>query len=280
MTTARVFIVAPPLARDERSARFEVWRKAAQKLAEEADMAVTTYRLSEVNVRNEGNFLVMNGIDASKMYQMVHRVNCAVIQIGTDARVPFHPRDSCQKRNTMELEQFVRYKAVFAKVNGRVGPVDAIGAVSAQLTSLECDGERDPRCLPMHVFDPSHDHVACPLTDAVKVRARYQGPKIRTDGKSREWGPPKGIPHGSHELRVRGRVLRAGYHWDVKSAQNTSDLMTTLEIWSMPPGSYLNVSPDAHVRSGQSSAVSARLKYTLSAKKPDRSKQKRRGRPR
>ncbi len=280
MTTARVFIIAPPLARDERAARSEVWRKAVQKLAEEAGMTVTTYRLSEVKVRNEGSYLVMNGIDASKMYKTMHRDNCAVIQVGTGARVPFHPRDFAQRRNTMELEQFVRYKAVFSKVHGRTSPDDAMAVVAAQLTSLECDDERDPRCLPMHVFDPSHDHVACPLTDAVKVRAQYQGPKIRTDRKSRQWHPPRGIPHGSDELRVRGRVLRAGYHWDVKSAANTSDLMTTLEIWKMPPGSYLNVSPDAHVRSGQSSAVSAQLKYTLAAKQPDRAKQKRRGKTR
>lgn len=275
MSAARAFIVAPPLARDERSAQMERSRVAVQKLAEAAGMTVTTYRLREVKVRHQGNFLVMDGIDASRMYKAMHRDDCAVIQIGTDARVAFHPRDHGQKRNTMKLEQFVRYKGVFVGVNGRSSPDEAMAVIAARLTSLECDGERDPRCLPMHVFDPNHDHAACPLTDAALVRARYKGPKIRTDRKNREWGPPKGHPHGSEELRIRGRLLQQGYHWDVKSAKNTSDLMTTMEIWKMPPGSYLNVSPDAHVRSGQSSAVSAKRAFALSVKQPDRSKQKR-----
>ena len=274
MGEARVFVVAPPRDGSDEFARLEAQRRRLQSLAEAQGWTVKTYRLKLVKNAKPGGLLVMDALDATALYRGLHQGDCAVVQVGTKALVPLHPRYLDEAHHTVPLEKFVRYKAVFERVNGRATPDDAVASIATLIAECGCESESDARCLPMHVFDPAHDHSACPLNDAARVRSRYGGSQSRMDAKQRKWSPPRGTPHGNDSLRVRGYQLQSGYHWDVSAARNVSELVTTSEIWRMPSASYLNVSPDANVRGGQTSAVSAKKVFDLTRTSPDRRRAK------
>ena len=274
MADPRVFVVAPPRDSGQDFARLEVLRGRLQILAEAEGWTVKTYRLRRVKDGKPGSILVMDALDATALYRALHRDDCAVVQVGTKALVPLHPKYPSEEHHAATLEKFVRYKAVFERVNGRVTPEAAVESIATLLVERGCESARDPRCLPMHVFDPAHDHAACPLTDLAKVKSRYGGPQARTDAKLRKWSPARGSAHGNDELRVRGYQLQRGFHWDVSAGRNESELITTSEIWRMPSTSYLNVSPDANVRGGQSLAGSAKKVFSLARVSSDRGRVK------
>lgn len=274
MSEARVFVVAPPRKGSDELALLEEKRVRLQSLVASQGWTLKTYRLKHIKNAKPGGILVLDALDATTLYRALHHGDCAVVQVGTNALVPLHPKYPNEARHAVPLEKFVRYKAIFERVNGRVAPDDAVASISALLAESGCEGESDPRCLPMHVFDPEHEHSACPLTDAARVRSRYGGPQARMDAKQRKWSPTRGHAHGNDNLTVRGYQLQTGYHWDVSAARNVSELITTSEIWRMPSASYLNVSPDANVRGGQSSAVSAKKVFTLAGTSPDRKRVK------
>lgn len=211
---------------------------------------------------------LLGGWDAADIYELTHREDVAVIQIGETARVMPHPRQEPSLNRAITLADFVRHKAFFAVVSARVPHDDALDRFAATFELVECDGERDPRCLPMHVFAPKHNHDAYPLTDAAAFKRKYGSPTERTDHSGRLWAKPNGR-HGGGALRIRGAAIAAGFHWDVCSTRNASELTTTVEIWSLPPGSYVNVTPNATVRIGQRSARAAAKKSLTLARSAD-----------
>lgn len=196
---------------------------------------------------------LVGGCDAAEIYSLAHMDDVAVIQLGETARVMPHPRQEPSLDRAVTLAEFVLHKAFFAAVSARIPHQGVFDKFAATLELVECDGERDPRCLPMHVFAPGHDHTACPLTDVDAFKRKYGQPNERKDHHGRLWMKPSGR-HGGGPLRIRGAEISAGFHWDVRSARNSSELTTTAEVWTLPAGSYVNVTPNATVRVGQRSA--------------------------
>lgn len=271
MISPLVVIVAPERPRNvndrERFRKNEDLRLAVQRAAESRKWRTRTFRayerLSTRPAENRRRMMMLGGWDAADIYNLAHRDAVAVLQVGGSVRVLPHPRQDPSLDRTMALEDFVRHKAFFSAVSEHLPFESALNRFEETLERVECEGERDPRCLPMHIFAPRHDHALCALTDAVAVKKKYGPPTARADHRGRVWESPKGR-HGGSPLWIRGKEIGAGFHWDVAGVRNTSELTTTTEIWSMPPGSYLNVTPNAAVRKGQSSAqASAKRTVTL-----------------
>lgn len=261
MSAPLVVIVAPEKPRNvherEQHRQLEELRKLVQQAAEARGWRTRTYRTQKHSstrpAENGRSMFLLGGWDAADIYSALHRGEVAVLQMGKTARVLPHPRQEPSRDRTVTLEDFVRHKAFFATVNSR-GPFQGtFDHFQTSLERVECDGERDPRCLPMHVFAPAHDHHACPLTEASSVKKAYGPPNALKDPHGRPWARPKGR-HGGEAMRIRGADIPAGFHWDVGSVRNESELTTTVEIWRLPSGSYVNIAPNAVVRKGQSSA--------------------------
>jgi hypothetical protein len=115
----------------------------------------------------------------------------------------------------------------------------------AWLNAIGCEGERDPRCLPLHVFKTQGHDLNLPAGRAAFDSAHGSGAE-RSDGDRRKWSLTPHDYHGQETLSVAGRELRQGFHWDVEPGRNTTTIVTTKEVWKVDR--YVNVYPDAHVR--------------------------------
>lgn len=249
----------------EEHRRTEAYRLEVQRAVESRGWRTKTYRsklhTSTRPAESNRRLHLLGGCDAAELYDATHRYEVAVLQLGDTARVMPHPRKEPSLDRTVNLQDFVRHKAFFAAVSSRLSYDDALDQFAETFAVVGCDGERDPRCLPMHVFAPGHDNESCPMSDTDAVKRKYGAPNEMKDPRGRAWERPKGR-HGGDVLRIRGAEIAAGFHWDVGSGRNDSELTTTTEIWSLPTGAYLNVTPNAKVRSGQKSARAA-AKRTL-----------------
>jgi len=250
-----VYIVAPPNTKTET----EYWRIQTEKYIHQEKWETNTIRLVSWADKSVGLYMTVEA--ATKMYRNLHRRRCAVVQIGTKARIPLDPRFPKFSNKTMSLETFVFNKTIFVRVNNNEGPADVVPKIALALKKVACTGERDPRCLPMHLFNPKFSDERFPMPDLDIIDDEDGAPKSRLDWKGRLWMISRPPYHGQEILEVNGKELQKGFHWDVKAQKNPTELISTSEIWQMPPKSYLNVYPDAAIRGGQSSAVAAKRIY-------------------
>lgn len=255
MLPPRVFIV---LARDEAQDRFEVAR-AAQRAFEGAGFAVQTVRTVSAtsSVPEEGNrpLQILRARDSHAIYQAAHQGPVAVLSNGK-ARVRSDVHGPLTFRRTMTLQRFVRYKAVYRALHEEDAARDLIDALMLWPGEEAFSDERDHRVLPLHVFSRT-DWAELHLDAGIASFERAHGRAAHlVDYSDRDWVRPSAF-HGKDVLHLRGMELRAGHHWDVQSTRSAGRMSTHLEVWSFPRGAYVNVYPNAVVRSGQSSGTSA-----------------------
>lgn len=208
--------------------------------------------------------------DAGELYRLTHRHPTAAIQIGQPT-VRLDPQSEPSERNSISLERFIRYKAFF-RMLGREGPkIDVANFLSGfqdWQQHCSCDGERDARCIPLHVFCPSREWKDLHDINGVKeFESRHGQASSRVDDKDRNWNLPKKARHGRESAIVAGAILPSGFHWDVVSSRGDGRLCTSTEVWRFRRDSYCNVYPDAAVRQGQRKGIRARLVYE--ALRPD-----------
>ena len=135
------------------------------------------------------------------------------------------------------------------------------------MQTTDCRGDRDPRCLPLVAFSAKDDWALDTPDGVHRFQTAHGRPAGLRDDKDREWRRPSaGALHGQTVLTVAQKALPRGFHWDVLNPGQSSSLYAINEIWTFPRSSYANISPDATIRAGQSSAVSARI--TFAAEKP------------
>ncbi|MGK3201055.1 hypothetical protein [Amycolatopsis sp. MEPSY49] len=258
-----IFFVAPPKKRE--NSQQEQGRRSVQTWAERQDWLIRTRRTVDTRVlegENSGRLLEMvEPLDANDLYHLMHRHPTAVIQIGNPA-IRLNPSAPVTMRNAKKLQMFVRYKAFWSplgRVDSSFNPEILLEEFSSWITSTDCTGERDARCMPLHVVSPDRDwsnlHVAAGITEFEKIHGRATK---RTDEDGRHWRTPNAL-HGREVATVAGMDLRAGFHWDVVSTNGASSLHTSSEVWKFARDSYCNVYPDASIRRGQSAGKSAKL---------------------
>ncbi len=193
--------------------------------------------------------------DATNLYRRIHRARVGVWQIG-DAEVPASPVAKNNPRSYLPLHRFVLNKAFHRKIRTSSFPQkwnDSVADFLSWLQCIGCEGTRDPRCLPFHVFmsriDPRELEADAGRSQFARAH-RLEGGTLR-DSRNLDWA--FGSPHGHHSLQVAGCDLPTGFHWDVSctSKGRTWSISNTSEIWRVRRHGYLNVSPDAHIRGGK-----------------------------
>ena len=154
----------------------------------------------------------------------------------------------------MGLGQFVLHKAFHRKMQSTntVGSWDYFEEEFHDwLAGSHCQGEGDPRCLPFHLF-----RRRIPFDDLTtgegqtRFTQRYGSQSSRLDDNGLCWNRPQRALHGRDILQVAGRELAMGFHWDVVAGSRGSTITTTSDVWQIKSNGYINIYPDAHVRSG------------------------------
>lgn len=194
--------------------------------------------------------------DARDVYQDAHLRNCLIIathscHIRSDAS-----RSPATLRELLRLNEFVAYKAGYALVRGVADVRSAMTWFASSWPPRDgCQGQHDPRALPLHVFDPAATWASL---DAEEGRAdfdvQYQRRAgSRNDGSGRSWQQPTAL-HGSagpqrSVMRVAGVPLPQGYHWDVQRGRGRDRLLTESEVWLLDrANAYVNIYPNGYVR--------------------------------
>ncbi len=216
----------------------------------------------ELNQRNttmvrspEGRpFMVVRDQDASNLYQRVHRAFVGVWQIGK-AHVSIRPEGISPAKNYVTLRRFVVHKAfhnTISEKNSQFAWRMFCDGFQAWMRQVGCDGEADPRCLPLHVFKTELDLDALATEEGRSLFGQTHGPQSsRVDSNELHWRRPRGPYHGRDSLYVAGRNLAKGFHWDVSTQGTTRRIATTSEIWEIRRNGYVNVYPDQYVRGGK-----------------------------
>jgi hypothetical protein len=248
-----VFLILPPLT--EATAQQEIVRLSFLRDAERHGWQVRTRRTKRFRVsggREQGrHYDLMEPWDAHELYQVAHKNRVGVFLMGS-ARVLLDPTARLSKRNSVALDGFVRYKAFFGRLNTRDNPQPEMHSFKVWMSSPSCSGERDARCLPLHVFSPNRDWLNLHDTAVIQSFDGSHGPAaLRTDHSGHTWVPAKAL-HGHDVLLVAGTELRAGFHWDVEASRTAARLTTSIEVWKFARTAYCNVYPNATVRNGQS----------------------------
>jgi hypothetical protein len=115
---------------------------------------------------------------------------------------------------------------------------------------VRCEGQDDPRALPLHTFDADGP---CPALAEEAGRksfaSRYGTGRLRVDQSGREWARATAL-HGWEAVTVAGCQLRPGFHWDVGYRRGSGTLLCANAVWRLPRRGYANVYPDGGVRGG------------------------------
>lgn len=190
--------------------------------------------------------------DAAALYRRMHRARVAVFIVGK-AFVQSDPgRAQIRERDLLLADIFARHKAFLARVDlGRfraqcAAELESFGNWCA---TVECEDERDPRCLPLHIFDASRDHPSLKTVEGRQQFAEMYGKgRRRTDRGGMQW--IRGARHGRDTLHVAGYELTRGFHWDVSPAgrARTVRISTADEVWEVRRGGHINIFPDGYVR--------------------------------
>jgi hypothetical protein len=191
--------------------------------------------------------------DAHQLYGLLHRWRLMVVCF-TSVFVRKNPRrQPAVRRSALELRSFVEHKADFALIRSGNSIASVIEAFRNE-RRLSCEGEDDPRCLPLHVFALDKEWSNLGDKSGRDAFNEHHGPpRSRLDSDDRRWSrAARSAYHGRDKLTVASCDLTPGMHWDVASERGRAQLMTAHEIWELPRGSrgYLNVYPDAYVRPG------------------------------
>ena len=192
--------------------------------------------------------------DATNIYKRAHRARVGAWQIG-NAHVPIRPKPAPRATDYTTLRTFLSHKAHHARLPDQSTLQEWNSSLETFLSWIReanCDNEADPRCLPLHVFATTltPDQLSSPQGRSNFNQAH--GPQSsRVDDRDLTWR--RGPPHGANKLQVAGRDLITGFHWDVTGTQRQK-VSNTTEVWEIKSNGYLNVYPDAYIRSAKGKA--------------------------
>jgi len=182
---------------------------------------------------------------AAGLYPRVHRSRVATLVVGSDPRVPLHPSEAeaLRVRRHVPLRRFVEYKSCWIRIRNDPTNDSWVGTFASWCERVECESERDPRCLPFHVFSGK----GTDLQSADRRRAfddQYGSGADRVDEEGSRWILNPHEYHGMESLYVAGYRLRQGCHWDVTAEEWR--ISTPVGLWWVH--GHVNIYPDAHVR--------------------------------
>jgi hypothetical protein len=191
---------------------------------------------------------VISGADADELYRRLHVARVGVVWFGS-VSVCLDPtvQERFRDRVLCSLDTFVRHKS-FCHSLSLDRPTDWLAQFEQWREAIECEGEHDPRCLPLHVFKARQ--MRLDLIPDRELFARHYGMgSVRVDAEKLEWRLSPRDFHGQSVAQIAGWELRPGFHWDVKPLAGPTKIMTTTEAWLVYR--HINVYPNAHLRTKQ-----------------------------
>lgn len=265
--TAGICIVAPPdgeevdgsTAHGTITPQQRTWLEAVRKLAVGRGLAVDIFRTVPRVSRQKGEegrrFSVVEPWEADRLYRLLHLGHDAVFQTGK-AQVLLNPTGAYESSNVISLARLVRHKVFFAQFDGHTPPPDVLNEYDIWRSEPHCDSHRDSRVLPLHMFSPRGDLDLRSEEGRKAFELVHGSPAQLKDEKSRPWNQTSAW-HGTDDLTIAGFTLPTGFHWDVEAARNVSHMSSLTALWRFDKGAYVNVSPNGHIRGGQSKGVTA-----------------------
>lgn len=255
--TAGICIVAPPdgaITSQQRG-----WLEAIRKLAVDRGLEVDIFRTIPRVSRQKGEigrkFSILDPWEADRLYRSLHLGRNAVFQTGK-AQVLLNPTGAYESSNVVSFARLVRHKVFFVQFDGLTPPTDVLAEYDSWSLESHCDSHRDCRVLPLHMFSPRSNLDLSSEKGRKEFELVHGSPSRLKDEKSRSWNQTPAW-HGTDSLTVAGCALPTGFHWDVEAARNVSRMNSLTAVWRFDRGAYVNVSPNGHIRGGQSKGVSA-----------------------
>ena len=189
--------------------------------------------------------------DARWIYAELHRYDVAVLTL----RAAYVRRDPsmlpARRRQLLQLERFVRYKAFYFLIRSRPDIEAALDKFAESRRTIGCDGVDDPRVLPLHIFNCPNDWKELEYIGGRSAFDHEHGNSNRRyDCSGLYWAKPKGqaARHGGPALRVARRMLESGFHWDVTAAGQAT-VYTADAVWRLRQNnSYINIYPNGYIR--------------------------------
>ena len=188
------------------------------------------------------------------LYKRAHNARVGVWQFGA-THVPIGPTLSKNPKDYLTLGNFLRHKAFHFNVGKRnFAEVweSSLTSFREWLARIDCEGQSDPRCLPLHIFKTAAPIGVLATASGRKAFSNSHGaPSNRKDDNHLRW--KRGPLHGRDQLHVAGYELEKGFHWDVDSEKRSRTVINTARRWKIQRGEYLNIYPDGYIRPGNPS---------------------------
>lgn len=247
----RVIVIRPPEASED-VARLET---ACRARATAEGLQIRTYSARLVATRKEEwgrKVQMLEPQHAGALYRALHREAVLVLAF-TTVWVRRDPRrDPPTRRAALKLETFVEHKAIHRLIRADKDVDLAFNNYAAWCSGVHCTGEDDARVLPLHVFETTRSWSTLGTSAGDQdFGRRYGSARRRVDEGGKTWGrAARGAYHGGDALAVAGQRLAPGMHWDVSVQRGPVLICSADEVWSLKGHrGYVNIHPDAHVRS-------------------------------
>jgi hypothetical protein len=187
---------------------------------------------------------LLAGDIAHNLYRRLHFARVATLSFESVA-VCIDPmaHERTSERVLISLREFTRYKTFYYKIAS--DPTDWLPGFEQWCGLVDCSGEHDPRCLPLHVFKAEQVNLEGG-TERELFGSKYGPGSIRVDDDNRQWQLKPREFHGRDIVEVAGCALGPGFHWEVGPLSGSTKVTNTVEAWHVP--TYINVYPTAHLR--------------------------------
>lgn len=195
---------------------------------------------------------ILPGTEVTAIYRRAHRARVAII-VFAQTYVCLHPHqhEAVRRNLLVRLPGFFEYKCFIELLDDEMGCTpewidgfaDRFGSVPL---SPACEGARDPRCLPLHVFSNKGAHDLSQTAGRIAFDNVHGLGGHRTDQDGRKWRLNPHAYHGQDQLHICGTPLPQGCHWDVEPGGKSTLVVTTSDVWIVYR--YVNIYPDSHVR--------------------------------
>jgi hypothetical protein len=231
--------------------------------ARKRDLRLSSFETREIREVSEEHWTkpvrLLAPDDAAAIYRLLHHGPTMVVAFAS----AFVRRDPSSRpltrKQAIPLSRFVAHKAHSALINGRTQISPALDAFETWRSTVRCDGQDDPRVLPLQSFSTSSQPTDLGLREAREWFDREHGSGAsRTDSGGRRWERAS-VCHGREALTVAGFALPVGMHWDVQFSAAKATFHCTAEVWHVPRGCHLNVYPDGHARGRPGKAYAKRV---------------------
>lgn len=253
---AGVFVIEPFRASQE----VDRLVRLAKEKSDEMDLELRARKAERISIAGgDRHAEVLSPDDAGGLYKRLHLAPTLVLCF----RAVFVRRDPSRnpptQRDAISLKRFVDYKSVFCLAQESRALLAAFDRFSAWRSEVCCDGDSDPRILPLHIFaTAAHPDRLADGEGTRAFNAKYGPASERIDAKQRIWTrASRTAYHGRGNRFVAGKLLPEGMHWDVSGFGRGAILANAARVWKVrDPRSYLNICPDGHVRPPTGKGVS------------------------